>query len=593
MGSGARDVRYSAPGTTGHHFVEGVTMHRLRWIGFLTFASAAAVAAPLVAAKSTPPKGAIPAAVQRGLKAFSADAIRAHVRFLSSDLLEGRGPGTRGDRLAQQYIASQFEALGLEPAGDNGTFFQRVPLLGIATVPEKTSLSFTKGGSAVLGPLAFQTEYVGQDKRQVESDTIDSDVVFVGHGVVAPEYKWDDYKGLDTRGKTLVMLVDDPPANAGEPDLVKGKARTYYGRWTYKYEIGAAKNAAAVILIHTDEAAGYGWKVVSSSWGGENSFTKNRAGDPALQFAGWITQDVARRLFQQAGLDLDTMTKAAAARDFKPVPLGVKFTGSIASVIRPFDTANVVAKIEGSDPKLRNEAVLYTAHHDHLGVGQPDERGDTIYNGAIDNGTGTGLLLELARVWAQTSPKPKRSLLFAAVSAEEQGLLGSAYYGQNPSIPAGRIALNLNFDAIPEIGKVRDVQMNGVERTTFYPVAERVTRALGLTIVPDQEPEQGHYYRSDHFSLGKVGIPAFSVDAGQDVAGKPAGYGKKKSDEYREKRYHQPSDEIQPDWDWATSVQMSQLGYWLGWEAANAPSMPNWKPGDAFRATRERSLGMK
>jgi Zn-dependent M28 family amino/carboxypeptidase len=564
-------------------------MHRFRFMSIIV----AFLALPLIA-QTKPQKGnwvftAIPAAVRPALDAFSAEAIRAHDWFLSSDLLEGRGPGTRGDELAQNYIAAQFEALGLKPDGDNGTYFQKITMLGIDQDESKSSVAFTKGGANILGPLKYKEQYVGGDQTQQPSSAIDSEVVFVGHGVVAPEYQWDDYKGLDTRGKTLVMLVDDPPANAKEPDLFKGKARTYYGRWTYKYEIGAAKNAAAVILIHTDEAAGYGWQVVRNSWGGERSTIRLKPGEPALKYAGWISKDVAEQLFRNAGLDLAKMTAAAASRDFKPVPLGVNFTGTVASKIRSFETSNVVAKLPGSDPKLRDEAVLYTAHHDHLGIGTPDKTGDTIYNGAIDNASGCAVLLDMARVWTKM-PKPKRSIIFAAVAAEEQGLLGSAYYGQNPTIPAGRIALNINFDSVSEIGLVRDVTMNGVERTTFYPTAQKVTKALGLTIVPDQEPEQGHYYRSDHFSLGKVGIPAFSVDQGQDVIGQPAGWGKKMADDYRENRYHQPSDEFDPKWDWQPAVQMAQLGYWLGWEAANAATMPNWKPGDEFRAIRDRSL---
>ena len=558
-------------------------MHH-RWL--VCAVAVALIALPFVAATTS----SVPPAMQRALDAFSANAMRAHDRFLASDMLEGRGPGTRGDDLAMQYIAAQFEAVGLKPAGDHGSFFQKVPLIGISTDTANTSLAFTKDGANVIGPMKLRDEFVGQNKQQDENATIDSDVVFVGHGVTAPEYKWDDYKGLDTKGKTLVMLVDDPPANASEPDLFKGKTRTYYGRWTYKYEQGARKDADAVILIHTTESAGYGWQVVSNSWGGENSFMKVKPGQHELKFAGWITQDIARNLFKAAGQDLDALTKAAASRDFKPVPLGVKFSGKIASKIRSFDTANVVAKLDGSDPKLKDEAILYTAHHDHLGVGKPDATGDTIYNGAIDNATGCALLIEMARVWSHTQPRPKRSVYFAAVAAEEQGLLGSAYLGENPPIPAGRIALNLNFDAIPEYGRVRDVQMNGAERTTFFPAAQRITKEMDIRIVPDQEPEQGHYYRSDHFSLGKVGIPAFSVDAGQDVVGKPAGWGKKQSDEYREKHYHQPSDEISNDWDWSTGVQMAQLGYWLGWEAANSPAMPTWVPGDEFRGIRDASL---
>jgi len=524
------------------------------------------------------------------IKMFSADAMRAHDKFLASDLLEGRGPGTRGDDLAMQYIAAQFESYGLQPAGDNGTYYQRVPLLGITMDAPKTSLSFTKEGAPAIGPLKHMDEFVATDQSQTPVSTISSDLVFVGHGVVAPEYRWDDYKGLDAHGKTLVMLVDDPPANAQEPNLFKGKARTYYGRWTYKYEIGTAKGADGVILIHTNRAAGYPWSVVRNSWGGETSYVRLASGQPALHIAAWITEKTAADLFKLAGYDLNALTQAAASRDFKPVPLGYKLTGTVASKIRPFDTANVVAKFIGSDPKMRDEAILYTAHHDHLGIGRPDERGDTIYNGAIDNASGCAILLDLARVWAKTSPAPKRSVYFAAVAAEEQGLLGSAYLGQHPPIPAGRIALNLNYDAIPELGRVRDVVLNGAERTTFYPTAEKVTREMAMRISPDPEPEQGHYYRSDHFSLGKVGIPAFSVEPGHDVAGKGKAWGDQMSADYREHRYHQPSDEFNPNWDWSEGVQMAQLGYWLGWDAANAATMPNWKPGDEFRAVRDKSL---
>jgi len=560
-------------------------MHRLRFLLPL----AAAVAFPVVAADVTPP-----AAVSRAVRMFSADAIAAHDKFLASDLLEGRGPGTRGDQLAIEYIAAQFEALGLKPDGDNGTYFQKVSLIGVAMDPDKTTLSLTKEGAPAIGPLKHLEQFVGDDETQARdnnaSSALDSELVFVGHGVVAPEYKWNDYKDLDTKGKTLVMLVDDPPANAAEPDLFKGKARTYYGRWTYKYEIGGAKGADAVILIHTNDAAGYPWSVVRNSWGGEHSYLHRAANEPALKLAAWITEDVAKQLFKAAGQDLDALTKAAASRDFKPVVLGgYHLAGTVGSKTRAFDTANVVAKLEGSDAALSREAILYSAHHDHLGI-DPAMSGDNIYNGAIDNASGCALLIEMARVWANTTPKPKRSIIFNSVAAEEQGLIGSEYYGKHPSIPAGRIALNINFDAIPELGRVRDVYMNGIERTTFFPTAQKVTKAMGITIVPDPEPEQGHYYRSDHFSLGKVGVPAFSVDPGQDVIGKPAGWGKAQSTEYREHHYHQPSDEFDPKWDWSEAVEMGQLGFWLGWDAANATEMPNWLPGDEFRAVRDASL---
>lgn len=546
------------------------------------------------AQKAATAKAAVttPAGVAKAFQAFSADAIRAHIRYLSSDLLEGRGPGTRGDALATAYIASQFEAAGLAPAGDNGTYFQKVSLLGIELDESKTSLSFTRGGAPALGPLKFRDQFSGGDQTQQPSSTLDSEVVFVGHGVIAPESNWDDYKGLDTRGKTLVMLVDDPPATEQEPNLFGGRARTYYGRWTYKFETGTAKNAQAVILIHTDKAAGYGWSVVRSSWAGESSYVKNAPGAHALHLASWVTEKVARDLFRAAGQDLDALVKAAGSRDFKPVPLGLRLQGTVGSKIRTFDTQNVVAKIEGSDAKLNEQAVLYSAHHDHIGIGQPDadDPTDTIYNGAIDNASGVATILEIARVWKQATPKPKRSILFAAVAAEEQGLLGSEYFGEKPAVPAGRIALGINLDALYLFGKVKSVTMIGVEKMSFYPVVQRVTKRMGLTIVPDQAPEQGSYYRSDHFSLAKAGVPAFSVKQGNDITGQNAAYGQQRAKAYRDHDYHQASDEFDPTWDFGSAVQMGQLSFWLGWEAANAAELPNWLPGEEFRAVRDKAL---
>lgn len=522
-----------------------------------------------------------PAAVRQSFEQFSADAIRAHTKFLSSDLLEGRGPGTRGDALTTSYLATQLEAMGLAPAGDDGSYFQKVSLLGVTMDAEKSSVTFSKGGA-----LKYRDEFVGGTQAQKESIAVDSELVFVGHGVVAPEYQWDDYKGLDVRGKTIVMLVDDPPATAKEPDLFRGRARTYYGRWTYKFEMATARGAQGAILIHTDPSAGYGWQVVRNSWTGEQAYVKNPAGQHALSFAGWITQAKAAELFKNAGLDLAKLTDVAHTRNFKPVPLGIKLQGSVASRIRPFDTANVVAKIEGSDPVLKNEAVIYTAHHDHIGIGTPDDDDptDTIYNGAIDNASGSAAILEIARVWSKASPRPKRSILFAFVSAEEQGLLGSAYLGQHPPIPAGKIAMGINLDALNLWGEVSNVTMIGIDRTTFFPTAQNVTKAMNLTIVPDQAPEQGSYYRSDHFSLAKAGVPAFSIKQGAEVVGKEAGFGQAKSKEYREKHYHQASDEFDPTWDFSSAVQMGRLAFWLGHEAANAAQLPMWLEGEEFYA---------
>ena len=548
------------------------------------------IAATILLGIAATTKTEMPPAVSRAMNLFRAGAIAAHDKFLSSDLLEGRGPGTRGDALAEEYIATEFQSYGLKPGGANNSYFQNVPLVGITLDGAKSSIAFTRDGAPVVGPLKFLDEYVGSDASQNPASTLDSELVFVGHGVVAPEYRWDDYKGVDVRGKTLVMLVDDPPASASEPDLFKGKARTYYGRWTYKYEIGAAKGAQAVILIHTNDAAGYGWPVVRNSWSTEKAEMQLRPGEPSLHFKAWITESVANALFRAAGQDLAALTQAASSRDFRPVPLNLKLTGSVTSTLRPFNSRNVIARLDGSDATLRNEAILYSAHHDHLGIGPPDAKGDRIYNGAIDNASGTALLLEMARVWANTTPAPKRSIIFNSVAAEEQGLLGSEYFGENPTIPAGRIALAINYDAIGEFGKVGSVQMLGIERTTFEPTAQRITKAMGLKIVPDQSPEQGSYYRSDHFSFGKVGIPAFSISQGTDVIGKPADFGKKMRDDYRANHYHQPSDEFDPNWDWSSAVQMGQLGFWFGWDAANSPEKANWKPGDEFRAARDRSL---
>jgi Zn-dependent M28 family amino/carboxypeptidase len=550
----------------------------------------ASFAAGILAAAIAVPIAAQPAPVKEAFDAIRADAIRAHTKFLSSDLLEGRGPGTRGDALTTSYIAAQFEMLGLEPAGDGGTYFQKVSLLGLTTKSEESTFSFVKDGAS-LGTLQFREDIVGGNQTQTESVTLDSDVVFVGHGVVAPEYQWDDYKGLDAHGKTLVMLVDDPPATEKEPDLFRGRARTYYGRWTYKYEMGTARGADAVILIHTDDAAGYGWQVVRNSWGGEQAYVKNPAGQHALAFAGWVSQKKAQELFKAAGYDLEQLTRAADARDFKPVPLSLKFRSSVKSKIRPFDTANVVARLEGSDAQLKSEAVLYSAHHDHLGIGVADDKNDTIYNGAIDNASGTATILELARVWSAMKPRPKRSILFALVAAEEQGLLGSEYFGKNPVIPAGKIGLGINLDALNLFGEVTSVTMIGVDRTTFYPAAQSVTKAMNLTIVPDQAPEQGSYYRSDHFSLAKAGVPAFSIKQGLHVKGKPAGWGEEKSKEYREKHYHQPSDEMDASWDFGSAAQVARLALWLGYEAAQAAELPMWLEGEEFYAKTAQVRG--
>jgi len=551
--------------------------------------------APLLAQSGKSPQKAsttdpIPSSVKRAFDTFRASGIRAHTRYLSDDLLEGRGPGTRGDELTRKYIASQFEEIGLEPIGDNGTYFQKVPLLGIRTIPEKTKISFLH--DATEQQLRFLDDIVATNEAQRPTAALGYDLIYVGHGVVAPEYNWNDYKGLDVRGKTVVMLVDDPPASDAEPNLFGGKARTYYGRWTYKYEEALRQGASGAILIHSDDSAGYGWNVVRSSWGRQRPYVRLKPSETGLEIAAWISGAAAEQLMKTAGLDLATVTRNAHSRDFRPIPLNSKIQGMIGSELAEINTANVVGRIRGSDPVLRDEAILYTAHHDHLGVGTP-QNGDPIYNGAIDNATGVAVILEIARVWAHTSPGPKRSLVFAAVAAEEGGLKGSEYYASNPLVPPGKTVVDLNFDAIEEFGKVRNVTMLGIERSTFYPVAQKVTKAMGIRIDPDEHPEQGSYYRSDHFPLAKAGVPSFSVSPGSDYIGKPKDWGQKQFEEYNTKHYHQPSDEFDPTWDFSEGVQMGQLGFWLGWEAANLTELPTWNKGDEFLAARAKSLAVK
>jgi Zn-dependent M28 family amino/carboxypeptidase len=551
--------------------------------------ASAAIAVALVASimtaapKKAAPSVAAPPQLARAMKLLTAPELRADIRFLSDDLLEGRAPGTPGDELAMKYIAARFEALGLEPAGDNGTFIQKVPLIGVTTVPDTVSVAFVRGSERL--DLIYLDDYVLSDLTQQPSNPLDSDLVFVGHGVIAPEYRWDDYKGIDVRGKTLVMLVDDPPASAAEPDLFQGKTRTYYGRWTYKFEIASRLGATGAILIHTNEAAGYPWTVVRNSWGREQDFPAAKAGEHYLRMASWITLPVATKLFEMSGKNLDELTRAAASRDFHPVALDARLAGSVTSRIRPIETGNVIAKLPGSDLALKRQAVLYTAHHDHLGVGKP-KNGDAIYNGAIDNASGCAVLLALARAWVESGLRPPRSIYFVSVAAEEQGLLGSEFLADHPPVPAREVALDINFDMVYPFGAARNVMMRGIERTTFSPVADRVAKKLGMRIDPDDEPEQGHYFRSDHFSLGRHGIPAFSIDPGTDIAGKPDGWGMQQKKEFRINHYHQPSDEFHEGWNYDGVIQVAQLGLWLGWEAARITPMPDWKKGDAFHAVR-------
>jgi Zn-dependent M28 family amino/carboxypeptidase len=526
-----------------------------------------------------------PAAAIAAFQKIDAEHIRAHVRFLSHDLLEGRGTGQRGGDLTAEYIATQFALYGLQPAGDDGTYMQKVPMVGIALKPETTfSLRPANGSARDLKQL---TDYVAHDETQQADSTVNADIVYVGYGVEAPEYKWDDYKGVDVKGKILLMLVNEPTSD--DPNFFKGKTLTYYGRWTYKYEEAARKGAAGAILIHKTDMASYPWEVVRNSNSGEKSYLKLDS-SPRLKIASWIHFDVARELATAAGTDLDKMMADARSRDFRPVPLPVKLQAHMVSQVRPFQSSNVIAMLPGSDPKLKTEAVIYTAHYDHLGI-RPDMPGDNIYNGADDNATGCGILLELARAYASAAQKPRRSILFASVTAEEQGLLGSEYLGKHPPLPAGKISLDLNYDDVPPLGSPEEVEISGSERTTFYPTVQALAQEFRLAIRADAHPEAGHFYRSDHFSLARVGIPAFSINEGIKYRGHDAAWGMQQGNEYTEKHYHQPSDEYHPEMDFTGDAVMARFGFALGWVAATMPKLIGWQKGDEFETARVRSGG--
>jgi len=524
-----------------------------------------------------------PAAIA-AMQNINPERIRAHVRFLSDDLLEGRGTGQRGGDIAATYIATEFALDGLKPAAASGSYMQKVPMVGVTALPETTfTLASAKGQPM---PLRLAEDFVVSNQTQQPTSDIDVDIVYVGYGITAPEYKWDDYKGADVRGKVLLMLVNEPPSD--DPKFFKGKALTYYGRWTYKFEEAARKGAAGAIIIHKTDMASYGWDVVRNSWSGEEAYLRGESG-PKLQAASWIQLETARGLVSAAGMDLDRMMADARSRDFHPVALPIKLQAHIVSKIRPFDSNNVIAMLPGSDAKIKSQAVIYTAHYDHLGI-VPGQSGDNIYNGALDNATGCGILMEIARAYATAKPKPARSILFASVTGEEKGLLGSEYLGKHPPIPAAKIVLDLNYDDIPPLGAPEETEVTGAERTNFYPVVESTARDFRLTIRPDARPEAGHYYRSDHFSLARVGVPSFSINEGVKYKGHDAAWGMKQAEDYTAHHYHQPSDEYHADMDFTGDAAMARFGFALGWKAASLQQEIGWVKGDEFEAAREKSF---
>ncbi|HLL74430.1 MAG TPA: M28 family peptidase [Pyrinomonadaceae bacterium] len=528
---------------------------------------------------------------QRGASSgISERMLRAHIKFLSDDALEGRAPGSRGGELAAKYLAAQLEAVGLRGAGANGSFFQPVSLVGVKAAPD-TVLNVS--GANGRETFKFGDDFVGFTGAQAESVSLAEDLVFVGYGIDAPEQKWNDWKGGadDYRGKILVMLVNDPPATAAEPNLFGGKALTYYGRWTYKYEEAARRGAAGVILLHTDESAGYGWQVVRTSNGSWRFDIARQAGDqtPFLKLRSWMTDAAGRRLLKLAGQDMDELRRRAATREFTPVKLSLKGEIDLKSELQRVNSNNVAAILDGRDAQLRDEYVIYTAHWDHFGVGEPNKEGDRIYNGALDNATGCAAVIAVADALAKLPPaqRPRRSVLFLFTTAEEQGLLGAEWYAQHPLVPVAKTAANINLDSMNVLGRALDFAPLGYERSTLRQVVEAVAKERGLKVKGDTRPEQGLFFRSDHFPLAKVGIPAVSLKSGNEFVGRPPEYGAQQFDAYNKAHYHQPSDEYRESWDLAGMIEEIEIALAIGRRVADAPQMPQYNPGDEFAKARK------
>jgi Zn-dependent M28 family amino/carboxypeptidase len=556
---------------------------------------AALVLLAVIAACSPAPEDGEPAVraeMKTALEAITAADLLRHTQVLSSDEYEGRAPGTKGEELTVKYLVSQFQNNGLKPGNPDGTYTQKVPMVGIRAEPKA---SFVSGSKKI--DLKFPDDCVAVSKHMKPVVNVaDSDLVFVGYGVVAPEYGWDDYKGTDVKGKTLVMLVNDPavpdPNNPAKLDdnLFRGKAMTYYGRWTYKYEIASEKGAAAAVLIHETGPAGYPWEVVSGSWSHENFDIKTADGNSdRVLVESWISSDVARKLFEVTGRNFEQLKRAAAEKNFKPVPLGARARFTIKNTIREIQSTNVIARLDGSDPQLKDEYVVYTAHWDHLGK-DDDLRGDSIYNGALDNASGTAGLLELAKAYTEVQPPPRRTILFLAVTAEEQGLLGAKYYAENPLYPLSRTVANINMDGVNPWGRTRDVVVIGLGNSTLDDVLGAAAQSQGRVVKPDPEPEKGFFYRSDHFEFAKQGVPALYVDTGTDFVGKSTEYSQQKRDEYTHRDYHKVTDEVKPDWDLSGAVEDLQLLFDVGYRVSQEEKMPEWKAGTEFKAKREHML---
>jgi Zn-dependent M28 family amino/carboxypeptidase len=523
--------------------------------------------------------------------AISENALRAHIKFLSDDRLEGRGTGAKGGETAALYIAEQFDAMGLKGAGAKGSFWQPVSLVGVKADP-KTELRIN--GPSGAEAFKFADDFVAFTGAQTEHVSVNTDLVFVGYGIDAPEQKWNDYKSSadDYRGKILVMLVNDPPATTAEPDLFGGRRLTYYGRWTYKFEEAARRGAVGALLLHTNESAGYPWSVVRTSNGSWRFDIARTSSDktPFLKVRSWMTDDAARRMMQMAGQNLDELRKQAASRDFKPLKLNLTASLDLNSEVKRVEAPNVAAILPGRDPKLKNEYVVFSAHWDHLGIGAPDKTGDTIYNGALDNATGVASVLEIARVLSNLplAERPRRSILFLIPTAEEQGLIGAEWYSRHPLVPVEKTAANINLDSMNILGPTRDFVPLGAERSTLKAVVDAIAHERGLRISPDPRPEQGSFYRSDHFPFAKVGVPSISLKEGDDYVGRPKGWGAQKFKEYNDAHYHQPSDEFHDDWNFQGMIQEADFALAIGRRVADMNVMPRFNSDDEFAKNSKR-----
>jgi len=549
-------------------------------------AIAAALTALVGATLATLTPAVITPAEKSAARAIRPERLTMDVRFLASDLLEGRGPATRGDQLARAYIAGRLEGMGLQPGAPGGSWQQPFDMVGIRTKSPET-LRFARGSEGI--DLRDHEDYIafsGVARPEVRLEA--AELVFVGYGIVAPEYRWDDFKGADTKGKVLLVMNNDPE---DDPALFAGKTRLYYGRWDYKYDMAAHQGAAGAIIIHTTPSAGYKWQVVQSSWTGEQFSLPSEPDEAALPVKAWATEEACRRIVRLAGLDLDGLRAAAQKRDFRPVPLGVSVSLVLRNEVQKKQTANVIARLPGSDPVLAGEAVLYTAHHDHLGTrpgAQPGQ--DAIYNGALDNASGVAALLAIAEAMKALPERPRRSILFAAVAAEEQGLLGSRYLARNPPVAAGRLAADINIDGVNIWGPSQDVTVVGLGKSSLDDWIRALAAAQGREVVGDQFPDRGSFYRSDQISLARIGVPSAYLKAGIRTIGRPPAWGREQQEAYEAKDYHQPSDELRSDWNLEGAVEDARLLFYLGVKVANTTPLPAWRPGDEFEAARKKAL---